>query len=310
MEGDPHFYVLYGRHPDRPLDFILNTGEEKFATLAEYNDSMIKHLKDAWDIMNDNQIQMALQNTKHDDALKDMQFAVGDNVWVWRKHAPNKLEYRFDGPHRITAKLADNSYEIEIAERVEEGRTYAAKRKNVSSRHLRLYQPFDDRIEDTAPRWLLEDSKSQEQPKPRPPRLEEGMYCIVPHYCWIDVELEGLPFCLGVVEKIDRDNNNVQIRRYGNDSNDIYGLQKPGWLHIKSKTAKPKCEYRKTRKDKDHYPYTSSFRIEGKMTYDYPIRLDWILYFGFELENDTIPEHILRQLSADPDIPFRDYENE
>lgn len=119
--GYSPFYALYGRHPDRPLDFILNiAGEKKFATLAEYNDSMIKHLKDAWDIMNDNQIQMALQNTKHDDALKDMQFAVGDNVWVWRKHAPNKLEYRFDGPHRITAKLADNSYEIEIAERVEE----------------------------------------------------------------------------------------------------------------------------------------------------------------------------------------------
>ena len=184
-----------------------------------------------------------------------------------------------------------------------------AKRKNVSSRHLRLYQPFNDRFEDTAPQWLLEDEdQKQERSHAQPSKLSEGMYCIVPHYCWIDVEADGLPFAVGVVEKIDENKNNVQIRRFGNDSGDVYGLQKPGWLHIRSKTAKPKCEYRKTRKDKDHYPYSSSFRIEGKMSYDYPIRLDWIVHYGFELENDILPEYILRRLSADPDIPFRDYD--
>jgi hypothetical protein len=260
--------------------------------------------------MNENQIQMALQNTRHDDKLVDLQFTPGDNVWVWRKHSPSKLEYRFDGPHRIISKLGDNSYEIEIAERIEGDRTYAARRKNVSSRHLRLYQPFDDRFDDTAPRWLVEEESGKlENKNVLPSELKEGMYCIVPH-CWIDVEADGLPFCLGMVDKVEKDSNNVHVRRFGNDTGDVYGLQKPGWLHIKSKTAKPKCEYRKSRKDKDHYPYSSSFKIPGKMTYDYPIRLDWILYFGFELQNDIIPEYILRKLSADPDIPFKDYDME
>ena len=49
--------------------------------------------------------------------------------------------------------------------------------------------------------------------------------------------------------------------------------------------------------------------IPGKLQYDYPIRLDWINYYGFQLrdsEDQTIPENILEKLSIDPDIPFVD----
>ena len=85
--GYSPFYALYGRHPTRPLDFILNTGEEKFESLKEYNESMTKQLKEAWDVMNDNQIQMALQNARNDHQLQNTKFNEGDNVWVWRKSA-------------------------------------------------------------------------------------------------------------------------------------------------------------------------------------------------------------------------------
>ena len=90
--------------------------------------------------MNNNQIQMALQNTKRDTNLKLVNFKKGDNVWVWRKFAPNKMEYRFDGPHKILRRLNENSYEIEIAPKKVNGKNYQRKTsKNVSSKHLRLY---------------------------------------------------------------------------------------------------------------------------------------------------------------------------
>ena len=81
------------------------------------------------------------------------------------------------------------------------------------------------------------------------------MYCIIPHYCWIDIENDDLPFCLGKIEHIDRAKNNVIVRRYGNMTNDIYGMQKPGWLDLKGGKPTPKVEYRKTPKNKNHYPY-------------------------------------------------------
>ena len=47
---------------------------------------------------------------------------------------------------------------------------------------------------------------------------------------------------------------------------------------------------------------------QGK--YNYPIRLDYIQYYGFTLENGVIPEHIFRKIAADPDIPWTDNEYE
>ena len=209
------------------------------------------------------------------------------------------------GPHKVKRQLSQNSYEIEIAAKTVGNKNYAAKTKNVSTRHLRPYQPFDDNFDDTSPKWIVNDDDLDEN---TPTEMKAGMYCIIPHYCWIDIENDNMPFCLGKVEHIDKTNNNVQIRRYGNNTHDIYGFQQPGWLHVKSRTTSPKSEYRKTQKSKEHSPYTSKFNIKGKMNYDYPIRLDWILYFGFELKNGTIPENILRKLSNDPDIPFNDFD--
>ena len=305
--GYSPFYALFGRHPDRPLDMILNKEKEKFTNIKEYNDSITAALQEAcnWEVMNDNQIQMALSNTDRNENLNKIEFNQGDNVWVWRKHNPNKLEWRFDGPHKITRKLAENSYEIQIAERTIDNRTYAAKTKKVSTRHLRLYKPFDDDFEDTAPSWLSEEEGKREE---ETIEMDIGMYCIIPHYCWIDVEQEDLPFCVGKIENIDKENNKIQVRRHGNSTNNEYGQQLPAWIHVthRSKTI----VYRKTRKDMNHYPYSNLINVPGKISYDYPIRLDWIQYYGFTLENGVIPEHIFRKLAADPDIPWTDNEYE
>jgi exodeoxyribonuclease III len=305
--GYSPFFALYGRHPDRPLNFILNTGEEKFSSLKEYNDSMIKQLQEAWTTMNDNQIQMALQNTKRNDSLEKVEFNTNDNVWVWRKHNPNKMEYRFDGPHKITRKLAENSYEIEIAEKTVDGKTYKARKKNVSTRHLRLYKPFDDDYDDTSPSWIAnpneEDAKETKICEKK--EIAVGMYCIIPHYSWHDIEVDDLPFALAQIEKIDKLNNNIQVRRFGNNDNDVYGRQLPGWIHITHRNRK--SVYRSTRKDAKHFSYSSKMDIPNKLQYNYPIRLDWINYYGFQLnEDNTIPENILEKLSIDPDIPFLD----
>jgi transposase InsO family protein len=306
--GYSPFFALYGRHPDRPLHFILNTGEEKFASLKEYSESMIKQLQEAWTTMNDNQIQMALQNTKRNDSLDKIEFKPNDNVWVWRKHKPNKMEYRFDGPHKITRQLAENSYEIEIAEKAIDGKTYKAKKKNVSTRHLRLYKPFDDDYDDTSPSWITNPTGEETKEAKNECDQQEiavGMYCIVPHYSWHDIEVDDLPFALAQIEKIDRTNNNIQVRRFGNNDNNVYGRQLPGWIHITHRSRK--AVYRSTRKDTKHYSYSSKMDIPGKLQYDYPIRLDWINYYGFQLREDqTIPENILEKLSIDPDIPFVD----
>jgi hypothetical protein len=237
--------------------------------------------------MNDNQIQMALSNTDRNNNFNKIEFKQGVNVWVWRKHNPNKLEWRFDGPHQITRKLSENSYEIQIAERTIDNRTYAARKKNVSTRHLRLYRPFDDNFEDTSPSWLTEETDNQDDNI----EMSVDMYCIIPHYCWIDVEEDNLPFCVGQIEKIDRRNNTIEVRRHGNNENNIYGQQLPAWIHITSRSRN--TVYRKTRASSNHYPYSNSIHVPGKLTYNYPIRLDWILYYGFNLENGVIPEAII-----------------
>ena len=115
-----------------------------------------------------------------------------------------------------------------------------------------------------------------------------GMYCIIPHYCWNDVEVEGLPFCVGQIEKIDKENNALQVRRHGNNSNNVYGQQVPAWIHITHRSRN--TIYRKTRKDKTITLIPNSMNVPGKITYNYPIRLDWIHYYGFVLENGVIPD--------------------
>ena len=138
--------------------------------------------------------------------------------------------------------------------------------------------------------------------------MSVDMYCIIPHYCWIDVEEDNLPFCVGQIEKIDRRNNTIEVRRHGNNENNIYGQQLPAWIHITSRSRN--TVYRKTRASSNHYPYSNSIHVPGKLTYNYPIRLDWILYYGFNLENGVIPEAIYRKIAADPDIPWTDEEYE
>ena len=88
----------------------------------------------------------------------------------------------------------------------------------------------------------------------------------------------------------------------------MYGQQLPAWIHITHRSRS--TVYRKTRRDANHYPYSNSINVPGKITYTYPIRLDWIKYYGFILENGVIPENIYRKIAADPDIPWTDEEYE
>ena len=84
-------------------------------------------------------------------------------VWLWKKHSPSKLDWRFVGPHKILSKTNDSSYIVEIEEHKDRvGRTIKRITKNVSVRHIRPYNPWTEDLQDTSPQWMLNLNKENE----------------------------------------------------------------------------------------------------------------------------------------------------
>jgi hypothetical protein len=308
MTGTSPFFALYGRHPDRPLDFILNTTEDKFDSIQEYTNSITGKLHETYKHMHDNQLKMALKNKRYDERKTVADYKRGESVWVWKKHSPSKLDWRFVGPHKVLSKTNDNSYIIEIEQHTDRlGRTIQRTTKNVSIRHLRPYNPWTKDLENTSPQWMLDlheqdDDTHQDDPK----ELAVGQYCIIPCYALIDIEQTlKVPFLLGKVEKLSR--SDCQVRLYGNNDLNEQGPQLPGWIDLKR--PKPgtnqtqwtaSIDFRVTKK-KGYLSYSSCMLVPGKYDHHTKIPPGWIKYFGFEINKTTkrIPNYILKKIAND-----------
>ena len=313
MTGISPFFALYGRHPDRPLDFILNTTEEQFNSIQEYTESITGKLHETYKHMHANQTKMALKNKRYDERKTVSDYKAGESIWLWKKHSPSKLDWRFVGPHKIISKTNDSSYIVEIEQHKDRlGRTIQRTTKNVSVRHLRPYNPWTEDLADTSPQWMLDLNKEDENEHHNDPKiLATGQFCIIPCYAMTDIEQTlKTPFLLGKIEKLTR--SDCQVRLYGNNDLNALGPQHPGWVHL----TKPKphqnqqkwsarIDFRQNQK-KGYISYSSNMNIPGKYTHHTKIPPNYILYFGFNIDNITkrIPEYILKRIANDKYLIF------
>jgi hypothetical protein len=294
------------------MDYILNTEDEKaekFDQPAEKAEQILQNLRKAYVDIHDNQLSMAIQRVQKEDNRKEPKFQIGDRVWCWKKHNPHKMEWRYRGPYVIAGrKEHSNSYIIETGETA----NGVKKTQNMSVRHLRLFQPYDERILDTAPQWVNEDSetgileeqgesKREEEELKLPDTITVGSFAIIPYWHWNDIKEDKLPFGVVRIESYDEKTDKVVVRRYGNtDQDPIFGVQRPGW--IDSSTTKGRTDYKETltkKAHKKHYvAYTNDVQTP-KITTTIDIYAVAHLYIhGFTLTPDkTIPTKVLKHLA-------------
>ena len=312
--GYSPFYSLYGVHPLRPMDYILNkeeTEEEKDCEdQGEKAEQILQNLRKAYKDIHQNQLSMAIQRIQQDDNKKEPTFQIGDRVWCWKKHNPRKMEWRYRGPYVIVGRKDNsNSYIIDMGE----NKDGEKKTQNMSVRHLRLFKPYDERILDTSPQWVNEEEEigileekgerkeNVEVELKLPDEVKEGTFAIIPYWHWNDIKADKLPFGVVRIEKYDKNTDKVIVRRYGNtDQDPIFGVQRPGW--IDTSTTRGKTDYKekltKATHKKNYVPYTNDVRTP-KVTTTIDIYAVAHLYIhGFELTTDrTIPSKVLKHLS-------------
>jgi hypothetical protein len=307
MTGVSPFYALYGRHPIRPLDYILDkVDERRFTEVTEYTEQIIIQLRDTYIHMRQNQINMALANTKPKENKIDPNYTPGDMVWVWRRYKPKKLEWRYEGPHTITKRNNTISYDVTVG-------TYKTNRpatatkpkrnkgdqkiKTVTIRHLRPYSPFEEGVWDTSPQWLDDDNPHTSitdiltRPKPIQ-QLEEKQFAILPYWAWGDVLDDKTPFTLVQILQIvgEGKNKHIIIRRYGNTKLDPLGPQRPGWIDTATKNRR--TDYR-TQPKKKYVAYTNDIDQLNLKT-KHKLFPDDLICSGFDLDKDQqIPTDVL-----------------
>ena len=256
---------------------------------------------------------------------KPVPYEVGDRVYVWRKHDPQKLDWRHDGPHTIVEKRSDQSYRVEVGTYKSTEKKGEKKYKVVSIRHLRTFNPFDDDHDDTSPTLIEEEDNPEPQeesknaasnptvvPWEEQPivKVEVGMMVLVPYWAWSEVQNENLPFTVAKILKTNTqigDKEEVLVHRCGNDNNSYHHAQKPGFVYRKK--GEEFTMHRYSAKPKDGYiPYWNNFTIGG-VTHEYRILASELLQVGFTLTAggklpDTVLEFVRKSEWLNGNIAF------
>jgi hypothetical protein len=324
--GHSPFYALYGVEPIKPMDMILNGEKEipKYDKVSDYIEVIKTAMKEAYMIMHQNQINMTIKRLDGRAENKTEEYKKGDLVWMWKKHAPNKLEYRYQGPYIIHEKLDDDNYRIYVGNyksRTKKHNIGDPHYKTVTVRHIRHYQPFEDQLIDTSPQWITREEKDEgypllelnipeEEKKTEENNTEEkesseinpgemkGDFLICPYWEWDDILQDKIPF--SVVKIIEhKDNDTYIIRRYGNNNNDVFGVQRPGWIH--HKTRRIQYTQQITKNNNQWLEYTNDINKDGFKTQHTLWRDSFCshseVHLRFELtDKKTIPLHIMKCL--------------
>ena len=328
--GHSPFYALYGRHPIRPLDHLMTTQieEQKFADNTEYAKAIVETFREAYEEIHKNQVHQSIRNMKHNEN-KEVKYNVGDFVYSWRKHDPQKLDWRYHGPYQIVEKITAQTYKLKTGQYKSGPEKGKDKFKQVTVRHLRHYNPFDDDIGDTSPSLVEDeqhtDSKNQpqqevqqnhnknqqcelEEENQETLELKEGMMVIIPFWGWSDIREED-KFCAAkvvgfrTIKQKHVDQRFTIVHRYGNDNANFYHALKPAY--IRAKKRGDGTEFTHTKKPQvGDIPYTNYIQgTVGKKTvnYDYFIEDKNIIYRGYTLTmSGKLPDSILQKISKNP----------
>ena len=337
--GQSPFYALYGKHPLRPMDYMLNMNEQKYDNNLKYTEDILKSFRETYRIIHENQQQESIANMKR-NRKPTKEYKVGDIVNVWRKHDPQKLDWRFAGPFTILEKRNDNSYIVDLGKwksNTDWHKKGDRKTKQVSIRHLKPYTYFTENIKDTSKlhydesdltenysndralhienkveNTIVEEIESPEEEEKEPLsqvkydsdkhiEIQVDTFCIIPHWGWSEIDPSKRLWCLGkIIEKFTSVDENkkevveIKIRRYGNDSNDNHGEQKPGWIENKEGG---KCVFRTKEWKEFKTPYTNDMIIKNERKF-YKMTDEDITYHGFQLtEKKCIPDSIFARIN-------------
>ena len=112
------YYLMYGRTPKIPLDFISPTVELVVPqNMDSYVESMVTNLKSVFKIVVKNRnFRMNKAKIRHDRKIRAKRYNVGDHVWITNEQTKigenPSIKKPFIGPYRVTEVLNDNNYKI------------------------------------------------------------------------------------------------------------------------------------------------------------------------------------------------------
>ena len=110
------FFVLHGRHPNLPIDIIMNRADSIYNNQHDYTNELCRKLRLAHSTVNEEMKKVMARYEKLNDKLKSrLSFDVGDKVWKRTVPKPNvnrKLFHPFDGPFIVSEKRNDLLYKI------------------------------------------------------------------------------------------------------------------------------------------------------------------------------------------------------
>ena len=116
---DSPFFLLYGRDPALPQDLVfgLKSKKTEFNNVDDYKLKLLKTLRKSYDrLRNHKEMEQAKYKRIYDLTHKDIQFQIGDKVWVHfglpQPGLTTKLLPRFEGPFEVIEKLDSVTYRV------------------------------------------------------------------------------------------------------------------------------------------------------------------------------------------------------
>jgi hypothetical protein len=140
--GSSPFLILYGREAVLPIDFALGNNPEKDLDVGDSSDRARTLTTNKLSAIREKvKKRMAIvksrQKKRHDRRRRQVKFAVGDPVLVYRpirkKGRTTKFLHRYFGPYRIVRRVSDLNYIVE---------PLYGKKKNQDCVHMSQLKPF------------------------------------------------------------------------------------------------------------------------------------------------------------------------
>ena len=185
---DAPFYLNYGKHPRMPDDIVADKPSKD---PRAYN--FIKNIERAMTKARSCMRNAQLRQKKYADAYRsELQFNVGDKVWLSSKNIPvkgdigaRKLYPLWIGPFPVTAKVGQVSYQLQIPEHYKMHNTF----------HVQLLKPVYDNLAGmAAPPTVLVDGEEEYELetilKHRPAEKKQGDTGIQYRVKWVGYGFE------------------------------------------------------------------------------------------------------------------------
>ena len=114
------FFLMYGRDARPPTSEVLSVIPSRYPfQLDDYKSEVVKSFGEAWELAKDN-IKKA-QKYQHDKKANDVNFAVGDRVFVYMPASKANKAYKFakpfEGPYRVLATY-DNGADVRLVDQL------------------------------------------------------------------------------------------------------------------------------------------------------------------------------------------------